>query len=75
MMLPRAFINNPKKNYIDGNTLYVSRIFKWFAEDFNYDIPAFFKKYAAPELKRQLLEKSDDIKVRHLDYDWSLNGR
>ena len=71
----RAFINNPKKNYIDGNTLYVSRIFKWFAEDFNHDIPAFFKKYAAPELKRQLVEQSDNIKVRHLDYDWSLNSR
>jgi hypothetical protein len=71
----RAFINNPEKNYLKGNSLYVSSIFKWFAEDFNHDIPAFFKKYADDELKKQLSEKSKDIKVKYLDYDWSLNGR
>ncbi len=71
----QAFINNRDRNYIDGTTLYVSSIFKWFAEDFDHDIPAFFKKYADDELKKQLLQKSGDIKVKYLDYDWSLNGR
>jgi hypothetical protein len=71
----RAFINNPEKNYLKDNTLYVSSIFKWFAEDFDHDIPAFLKKYADDELKRQLSEKSGDINVKYLDYDWSLNGR
>lgn len=71
----RAFVNNRKKNYINGNTLYVSSIFKWFAEDFDHDIPAFFVKYSDVELKKQLLQKSGNIKVKYLDYDWSLNGR
>ncbi len=71
----RAFINNSEKNYLNGNTLHVSSIFKWFAEDFDHDIPAFFKKYAGDELKKQLLQESGDINVSYLDYDWSLNGR
>jgi hypothetical protein len=71
----REFINNPEKNYLKGDTLYVSSIFKWFAEDFNNDIPAFFKKYADDGLKKQLPKKSGDIKVKYLDYDWSLNGQ
>ena len=71
----RGFVNDPEKNYLDGDTLYVSSIFKWFEEDFSHDIPAFIKKYADNELKKQLSEKSGDIKVKYLDYDWSLNGR
>lgn len=71
----RAFINNSEKNYLNGNTLHVSSIFKWFAEDFDHDIPAFLKKYAGDELKKQLLQESGDINVSYLDYDWSLNGR
>ena len=37
-----AFLNDPSRNYLDGNTLYVSSIFKWFAEDFNNDIVGYF---------------------------------
>jgi len=41
-----AFINDPSKNRLEGNTLYVSKIFDWFEEDFNGDILGFFLKYA-----------------------------
>jgi hypothetical protein len=70
----RSFVNNWEQNYLDGNTLYVSSIFKWFSEDFNNDILSFFIKYATNDLKKQLGAKSGDIKIQHLDYDWSLNG-
>ncbi|MGC8492793.1 MAG: DUF547 domain-containing protein [Syntrophobacteraceae bacterium] len=30
----RAFINNPHSNYLKGNTLYLSKIFDWYAGDF-----------------------------------------
>lgn len=69
-----AFINDPKSNYMDGNRLYVSAIFKWFAEDFNHDIVGFFLKYARGSLKTELEDKKDRIKIKYLDYDWSLNG-
>ncbi len=70
-----AFINNPQRNYIKGSTLYVSKIFKWFAEDFNDDIVGFFLKYAEKELKKDLEAKGDQINIKYLHYDWSLNGK
>jgi len=70
-----AFINNPKFNRLEKNTLYVSRIFKWFSEDFNDDIIGFFEQYASGELKSALTARRSSLKIEYLDYDWSLNGR
>ena len=70
----RAFINDPKSNYLKGNQLYVSRIFKWFSEDFNDDVVGFFLKYAEGDFKKELEAKKDELKIVYLDYDWSLNG-
>ncbi len=70
----KAFLNNPKKNYLDGNTLYVTRLFKWFREDFNNDPLNFVLKFAEGEFEKQLKAKQDQIKVKYLSYDWSLNG-
>jgi len=38
----RAFINDSRYNRLEGRTLYVSSIFKWFSEDFNEDVIGFF---------------------------------
>ncbi len=70
----RAFLNNPEQNRLKGNTLYVSKIFKWFEEDFNEDVVGFFLRFADMELKERLMTNRDNIKVKYLDYDWSLNG-
>ncbi len=70
----RAFLNNPKQNRLDGNTFYVSKIFKWFSEDFNDDVIGFFLKYADDPFKQKLMANRDTIKIKYLDYDWSLNG-
>jgi hypothetical protein len=71
----RAFINNPKRNRLDGKELYVSSIFKWFKEDFNDDIVGFFQEYAQGDLKKGLDSNREEIKVKYLSYDWSLNGK
>jgi hypothetical protein len=68
------FINDPSNNYINGDTLHVSRIFKWFEEDFNGDIYGFFKRYARGELKKQLDSRAEGLKINYLPYDWALNG-
>ncbi|MBW2564562.1 MAG: DUF547 domain-containing protein [Deltaproteobacteria bacterium] len=73
--MTRAFINNVKNNRLEDHTLYVSSIFKWFKEDFNKDIINFFLKYTKGDLKRQLEARRGKIKVKYLDYDWSLNGK
>jgi len=69
----RSFINGPNSYRLEGNAFYVSRIFKWFAEDFNHDVVGFYLKYAQDDLKKKLTAKKDALEVKYLDYDWSLN--
>ena len=71
----RKFINNPKRNYLDENILYVSKIFRWFAEDFDEDLISFIERYAEGEFKKKLEAGKDRIKVKYLPYDWSLNNK
>ncbi len=71
----RSFINNPSSYRLEGQNLYVSRIFKWFSEDFNDDALSFFRQYATGELKGKLNKGSAKIDVKYLKYDWSLNGK
>ncbi len=69
-----SFINNPDKNFIEKDTVYVSPIFKWYKEDFPEGIIKFFLKYAKGKLKSDLEEEKDKLTIKYLDYDWSLNG-
>jgi len=68
------FLNRPLNSRLEGDTLRVSSIFKWFAEDFNKDVVGFYLRFAQGELKQSLLAGRDRIEVKYLDYDWSLNG-
>jgi hypothetical protein len=68
------FLNTPGNYRLEGDTLWVSSIFKWFAGDFNDDPAGFYRTHAKGELKKQLDKHGDRIKVKFLDYDWSLNG-
>ena len=54
--------------------LRVSKIFKWFDEDFEPSggVLAFIRRYAPPETARRLGEGSR-VKLAYQDYDWSLN--
>ncbi|MGD1969245.1 MAG: DUF547 domain-containing protein, partial [Desulfobacterales bacterium] len=69
----RSFINDANSYRLEGDTLYVSRIFKWFSEDFNEDALGFYLQYAEGDLKEKLTRQKDRIKVKYLHYDWSLN--
>ncbi len=69
-----AFINDPGSNYLEDSKLHVSRIFKWFAEDFPEGVIPFVLRYARGDLRERLNAAGDRISVRYLDYDWSLNG-
>ncbi|MDJ0622949.1 MAG: DUF547 domain-containing protein [Desulfocapsaceae bacterium] len=69
------FINDKEFNYLDGSTLYVTKIFKWFSEDFNEGVVSFVRKYAKADLQNRLAELGDNVRVKYLDYDWSLNNK
>ncbi|MCB2192150.1 MAG: DUF547 domain-containing protein [Deltaproteobacteria bacterium] len=70
-----AFINDPARTRLQGNTLYVTKIMDWFSEDFDDDPVGFVKKYAQDDFKRRLEGLGGQVEVEYLDYDWSLNNR
>ena len=70
----KAFINAPRFNRLEGETLWVSKIFDWFSEDFQGDVIGYFMKFADSPLSDQLAKNKGRIKVKYLEYDWSLNG-
>jgi hypothetical protein len=70
----RDFINDPANVSIDGETVYLSRIFKWYKKDFPTDIYAYLQQYSEPPLRQELqIAKDKKYRIRYPDYDWSLN--
>lgn len=73
------FVNDPAHVRFnpDAGTLYVSKIFDWYARDFGGDTAAvleFIAKYTQdPALASRLRES--DVSVEYNVYDWSLNDR
>ncbi|MBI2375686.1 MAG: DUF547 domain-containing protein [Deltaproteobacteria bacterium] len=74
----RGFLRDSTKNRFDAvtNTLRLSSIFDWFHEDFEGaagSLQAFVARYADAPTARAI--GAGGVRVEHLDYDWSLNGR
>ncbi len=83
----RAFLGQPDKGLrydAEGNDLWLSSIFKWYAGDFTggSTVVAFFARgrvlgwvleHVAPDLRATLEARQPS--VSYLDYDWSLNDR
>lgn len=71
----RQFINHPGNTFLKDNILYVSRIFKWFEDDFSGNPLSFIRQYAENPLKQALdhAVAGGDIHLEYLDYDWALN--
>lgn len=78
----KAFLSDRSRNRLNGNTLEVSPIFKWYQKDFekgwrgSQTLAQFFALYAsalgldAPSRQNLASEKTD---IEFLDYDWHLN--
>ena len=57
--------------------IYLNRIFKWFKSDFGKDdkqIVEFILPYVQKQ-ERDIINASDDVTIKYLNYDWSLNDR
>jgi hypothetical protein len=70
----RAFLGNPKQNWIDeeGN-LRLSKILDWYKDDFVKEagsVQAYVRPYMT---KPGEAGPDEETRVKHLDYDWSLN--
>jgi hypothetical protein len=68
-----AWINDSAKNNLEprNGMVYVSKIFEWYEIDFKKEkgVPAFIAAFLPAEKKAKL----KGVKIRYLEYDWSLN--
>ncbi|AXT50618.1 DUF547 domain-containing protein [Aquimarina sp. BL5] len=63
------YINDSTKNLITQNKVSISKVFEWYAKDFNNgDIVSYINKYANEKIGKK-------SKIEYLEYDWSLNER
>lgn len=84
----RTFLQDPAKgartelvkSWLFGKTpvLHVSRILSWFGSDFTRggrSVADFVEPFLTDEDRAFVARHRDELKVKHLDYDWTLNGR
>ncbi|MFT7245030.1 MAG: transcription elongation factor GreA-like protein [Candidatus Azotimanducaceae bacterium] len=67
------FLSDRQANYLQGSTLYLSKIFDWYEEDFGGSVVAFVTGYR-PELLQGLTQESGALKVAYSPYNWDLNA-
>ncbi len=73
--LTRRFLNSRYGLVIEGGTVKASQLFNWYKQDF-VDANGSVGKYLARYRKADAaLLTREGLKVSHLKYDWSLNGR
>jgi hypothetical protein len=64
----KVFLVDTTKNRVEGNELKLSKIFKWYGDDFKA-MPGGYEGYV-----KKLLGLEGDFTVRFLGYDWGLNN-
>ena len=77
----RRFLGDRSRNRADEKALWVSKIFDWYAVDFEKksgSVAKWLARYAeqlSSDPQVQSSVSSASLRVRHLDYDWALNNR
>lgn len=70
----QVFLSDPLKNRIEGDTVYLSRIFDWFQKDFGAsksELQAYLARYFEGDFQAKM--RAGEYKVRYTKYDWTLN--
>jgi hypothetical protein len=75
----QRWLASPKKGLRvdrETETLELSRVFDWFAEDFEPagGVLAFVTRYAPAPERAWLEAHSGRVRIRYLGYDWALNA-
>lgn len=70
----RKFLADPKRNRLDEKkgVFRASKIFEWFSGDFERDAGS-VKEYLAKYAPAKDAERIRGMRIKYLDYDWSLN--
>ncbi|MBU1003241.1 MAG: DUF547 domain-containing protein [Proteobacteria bacterium] len=67
------FINDGRNVTVRDGELLLSRIFKWYGDDFG-DVAGYVARYATGALAEDLRSLGAKPRILFLEYDWSLNG-
>lgn len=70
----RSFLGNRKFNRVEGDTLWLTPLFDWYAGDFTKaagSIEKFVAPYFPEDERRRI--RSGGLELRFTDWDWSLN--
>ncbi len=72
-----GWVNDPFRNRLEGRTLYLSKIFKWYAKDFEAGggpVP-FVSKYIKDEKAKAVLLGKMKPEIQYLEYSWAPNKK
>ena len=74
------FLGNARALQLDEatGTLYLSRYFDWYADDFEAesgDLIGYVLRYVPAEMAAAIRQQRDRLRVRFIDYDWTLNDQ
>jgi len=69
----KAFVNDSIRNQYNSSKkkASLSKIFKWYADDFKPSVREYLLTFAQGKAKETL--QNSDVEIDYLDYDWSLN--
>lgn len=68
----RRFLRDKERNRFTDGMLYLSKIFRWYGDDFG-DVRNFVAKYMTKESAMRKAISSPDTKLKYLRYGWDLN--
>ena len=73
--LARQNMADPAHTRLDGDDLYVSKVFDWFGEDWGgkEDKIAFVRKHSAPDQAAKIDRLDSNLDLKYSDWDWTLN--
>ena len=74
----RRFVNDPTRNRfdLDRRIAFVSKIFEWYADDFAQaggSVQRYLARFVEDAEVQDAL-RAEEFEMRHVEYDWSLNG-
>ena len=73
--LTRRNMADPAHTRLEGDDLYVSKVFDWFGEDWGgkEDKVAFVRKYSSPAQAVEIDQLGDRLDLKYSVWDWTLN--
>jgi len=73
--LTRQNMADPAHTRLEGDNLYVSKVFDWFGEDWGgkEDKIAFVRKYSPSDQAAEIDRLGNRLDLKYSDWDWTLN--